>query len=384
MQHYSVTVRDLAHARSGDKGSNANIGVIAYSSQSYEILCRHLTAEVVTAYFQPLGVEETRRYELPNLMALNFVLKHILDGGGSRSLRLDAQGKALGQALLDMPLLISQEEWQHVKQLSPLQKSELITVDSPHPAYCVVTLNRSDKRNALNQELVEALSLKIEELNNSSQYRVIVLKGAGSIFCAGMDLQAVADEEGGSLMARLLVRLFTAIYNSPHVTIAAVHGAVLAGGVGLIAAADFVVAASNTRFALPETRRGLVAAQVMTLLMRQIAPRFIKEMVLTGEPVDAAWAKQTGLINRVVEEGELMQEVEKLVLSIIQGGEEAVAETKAFCDYIYPSPFTSDLERAQACLIQRRQSLEAQEGISAFLEKRLPNWLHTSLNQSKE
>lgn len=95
---------DIAYARSGDKGSSSNIGVIAYSPEGYQFLKEYLTAERVQAYFAPLGVTSTVRYELPNLIAFNFVLKDVLAGGGSRSLRIDAQGKALGQALLQIPI----------------------------------------------------------------------------------------------------------------------------------------------------------------------------------------------------------------------------------------------------------------------------------------
>lgn len=105
----TVPLRTIAYARSGDKGSSANIGVIAYTSLGYEFLLENLTADKVDAYFKPLGVISTVRYELPNLEAVNFVLKGILEGGGSRSLRLDAQGKALGQALLAMPICIEEE-----------------------------------------------------------------------------------------------------------------------------------------------------------------------------------------------------------------------------------------------------------------------------------
>lgn len=97
-------VRDLAYARSGDKGSDANIGIIAYDTEGYHYLLEHLTAERVQEYFKSLGVTSTIRYELPNLLALNFVLTDVLDGGGSRSLRIDSQGKTLGQALLEMEI----------------------------------------------------------------------------------------------------------------------------------------------------------------------------------------------------------------------------------------------------------------------------------------
>ena len=97
------TLRKIAHARSGDKGSNVNIGVIAYTQAGYEILEKKLTADVVQAYFSALGLKSVTRYELPNLLAFNFVLHGVLGKGGSRSLRLDPQGKVLGQILLDMP-----------------------------------------------------------------------------------------------------------------------------------------------------------------------------------------------------------------------------------------------------------------------------------------
>lgn len=99
-------VGDIAHARSGDKGSSANVGVIAYSGTGFEFLRNALTSERVMAFFRPLGVTNVTRYELPNLAALNFVLADALAGGGSRSLRIDAQGKTLGQAILEMPLEI--------------------------------------------------------------------------------------------------------------------------------------------------------------------------------------------------------------------------------------------------------------------------------------
>jgi hypothetical protein len=100
---------DIAYARSGDKGSNSNIGVIAYTQTGYSYLCDYLSEEKVKLYFESLKPSQVKRYELPNLRALNFVLQDILGGGGSRSLRIDSQGKALGQALLEMPIDIPEE-----------------------------------------------------------------------------------------------------------------------------------------------------------------------------------------------------------------------------------------------------------------------------------
>jgi hypothetical protein len=99
-----LRLADLAHGRSGDKGNHANVAVIAYTPAGYAWLCRHLTADVVRAYFQPLGPARVVRYEAPNLLAVNFVLYDVLAGGASRSLRSDAQGKTLALALLQMPI----------------------------------------------------------------------------------------------------------------------------------------------------------------------------------------------------------------------------------------------------------------------------------------
>ena len=99
-----VRVGELAHARSGDKGNRANIGVVAFDGECYAWLREHLTDAAVAGYFRPLGIGPVRRYELPNILALNFVLDDALAGGASRSLRLDSQGKALGVALLEMEL----------------------------------------------------------------------------------------------------------------------------------------------------------------------------------------------------------------------------------------------------------------------------------------
>src|SRR5262245_32576418 len=104
--HIPGTVRlgDLAHARSGDKGNRANVGVVADDPAAYAWLKEHLTAEAVADYLRPLGGRPVRRYELPNIRAFNFVIDHALGGGASRSLRLDSQGKALGVALLELRL----------------------------------------------------------------------------------------------------------------------------------------------------------------------------------------------------------------------------------------------------------------------------------------
>lgn len=109
MGERTIRLGDIAHARSGDKGSSATLGVFAYTEAGYWFLSEHLTETVMTAYFRPMGCDSVDRYEVPKLHTLNFVLNEILTGGGSRSLRIDAQGKAIGQIALEMTLEISDE-----------------------------------------------------------------------------------------------------------------------------------------------------------------------------------------------------------------------------------------------------------------------------------
>jgi len=105
----TIRLGEIAYARSGDKGSSANIGVIAKTEESYAVMVEHLTAARVAEFFGPMGTRSVTRFELPNLEALNFVLEGVLAGGGSRSLRVDAQGKALGQALLEIEIEVPEE-----------------------------------------------------------------------------------------------------------------------------------------------------------------------------------------------------------------------------------------------------------------------------------
>lgn len=108
----SIVLGDIAYARSGDKGGDANIGVIAYTAEGYNFLIGAVSSQVVLGFIRPLGAERVTRYELPNLGALNFVCQGVLAGGASLSLRTDAQGKVLGQMLLEMPLEIPEGLWE--------------------------------------------------------------------------------------------------------------------------------------------------------------------------------------------------------------------------------------------------------------------------------
>ena len=159
------------------------------------------------------------------------------------------------------------------------------------------------------------------------------------------------------------------------ITIAAVHGAAVAGGAGIMSACDFVVAAQKTKIGYPEVRRGLVAGLVMTFLRRQIGERNMRELLLASELIDAARAKEMGLVNRVVPQEDLMMEALKFAECVLQGAPGALTQTKQLIEEFWWRSVKQDIDVALKYHMQARQSAEAREGIAAFNEKRKPNWV---------
>ena len=168
--------------------------------------------------------------------------------------------------------------------------------------------------------------------------------------------------------------VLNAIDAAPFVTIAAVHGAAVAGGAGIMSACDFVVAAEKTKIGYPEVRRGLVAGLVMTFLRRQVGERNMRELVLGCELIDAARAKEIGLVNHVVPRNQLISEAQKFADSVLQGAPNALAQTKRLIEELWSTSVKDDVDLALKYHMQARESAEAREGIAAFNEKRKPNW----------
>src|SRR5689334_6865755 len=184
--------------------------------------------------------------------------------------------------------------------------SSLITTEQREEGITILTLNRPAKRNALSADLMEACSEAFESLSQDQTQRVIILRGEGPVFCAGLDLEEAFLPENAERTARLVARVLRAVYQVPQVTIAAVQGAAIAGGAGLMSACDLVVATPETRIGYTEVRRGLVAALVMTLLHRQVRERDARELLLLGDLIFAERAKEMGLVSRVVTQEKLM------------------------------------------------------------------------------
>jgi methylglutaconyl-CoA hydratase len=242
-------------------------------------------------------------------------------------------------------------------------------------AVTTLTLNRPDKRNALNVDLLEQLCVAIAAIEQDPAQRILILRGAGPVFCSGLDLVEAAEPQRAHASAELVDKALRTLGTTRLITIAAVQGAAVAGGAGLMSACDFAVATRDAKFGYPEVRRGLVPALIMTFLRRQLRERDARELLLLGKMFDASRAHAIGLINRIVaDEAALDTEVSTLVSSLVQGAPIALAETKRLLAELWPSPLIADLDRAHAYHVSARDSAEAKEGIAAFNEKRAPRW----------
>ena len=239
-----------------------------------------------------------------------------------------------------------------------------------------LTLHRPEKRNALNVDLLGALDDGIRQAESDATQRILVLRGAGPAFCAGLDLgEATTSGATTQRSAEHIHRVLEHLATTRLITIAAVHGAAIAGGAGLMSACDFALATRATQFGYPEVRRGLVPALVMTFLRRQLHERDARELLLLGERFDAEKAHALGLLNRVVPDALALDvEVKTLTLSLLQGAPGALAATKALLRQLWPATLADDLAAAHESHLHARNSLEAKEGMAAFAGKRAPNW----------
>jgi methylglutaconyl-CoA hydratase len=238
-----------------------------------------------------------------------------------------------------------------------------------------LTLNRPDKRNALNAELLQELCDAVTQTESNPTQRILILRGAGKVFCSGLDLGEAAQPGGAEASAALVSRALYSIANSRLISIAAIHGAAIAGGAGLASACDFAVATLDSKFGYPELRRGLVPALIMTFLRRQLRERDARELLLLGKLFGAEHALAIGLINRMVADNSALEtEVRTIVSSLVQGAPQALAETKKLLNELWPAPLSEDLKRAHEYHLSARKSPEAQEGVAAFNEKRQPSW----------
>jgi enoyl-CoA hydratase/carnithine racemase len=239
-----------------------------------------------------------------------------------------------------------------------------------------IVLNRPEKRNALSLELMEEMIAALREVSARAATRAIVIEGAGPAFSAGHDLSEMIGREE-SFLGELFDRctaMMEAIHALPQPVIAKVHGIATAAGCQLVAACDLAIAAEGTRFATPGVRIGLFCSTPMVPVSRAVGRKRAMQMLLTGEPIDAATALDWGLVNRVVP----LEELEPAVLELV----EAISRSSSYTVATGKRAFYAQIDQAERdayehCkLVMTENALadDAQEGMTAFLEKREPVW----------
>ncbi|ADP81252.1 crotonase/enoyl-CoA hydratase family protein [Pseudofrankia inefficax] len=237
----------------------------------------------------------------------------------------------------------------------------------------VITINRPEARNALDLSVATKICAAVDELDETDELRAGVLTGAGGTFCSGMDLKAFLRGERPVIEGRGLCGITQTRPRKPMV--AAVEGWALAGGFELALACDLVVASTAARFGVPEVKRGLVASGggALTLASR-IAPAVALELLLTGEPVDAARAFDVGLVNRLAEPGEALQTAVELATTIAGNGPLAVAASKLLATDGTQWRADERWRRQSEIVAPVAASEDAREGARAFAERRAPVW----------
>ncbi|MBI3535885.1 MAG: enoyl-CoA hydratase/isomerase family protein [Deltaproteobacteria bacterium] len=248
-----------------------------------------------------------------------------------------------------------------------------------------ITLNRPEKRNAFNDEVIRELTQIFSKEALDDKIRIIVLKGAGSAFCAGGDLQWISKSIELSYAenlkdTRALSQMFATINDCPKPLIGLIHGAAIGGGVGLVSVCDIAIATERTLFSLSEARLGIVAACIGPFVISKIGASNARRFFISSERFYAPKAQEIGLIHEVVaDEKELLLLCKKIIEGILQCGPNAINIAKKFVlDMSWPekrAQFPNCLHYTAEMLANIRVSEEGQEGVRAFLEKRKPKWL---------
>jgi methylglutaconyl-CoA hydratase len=241
-----------------------------------------------------------------------------------------------------------------------------------------ITLNRPERRNAMTPEMQTELIAAMEEAA-SSTCRIVVFRGAGEAFCAGLDLTALQamNEKGAAehrADAERIAKLFRTLYELPKPTIAVVHGAAIAGGTGLATICDFTLAVPTARFGYTEARIGFVPALVSAYLSLQIGDKRSRDLLLTGRLFDAAEAFRLGLVNEVVSPESLDERVDALAKVLSANSPESIRATKQLLATQNRAWLDAAIAQAMDANAMSRETADFREGVASFLEKRKPVW----------
>jgi methylglutaconyl-CoA hydratase len=259
--------------------------------------------------------------------------------------------------------------------------SPLVHLDATVEGIATVTLNRPEKKNAFNAELIAALAETFETLHGAEGVRAVFIRGAGATFSAGADLEwmraaAEFSDAQNRQDAFELARMLKLLWDIPALTVALVEGSVYGGGGGLVAACDMAVAAQNARFCFSEVRLGLIPATISPYVVHAIGPKAARGLFATARLFDAAYAEKIGLVTEVVADSVALDAArDRIAREILVCAPGAVAESKKLVDAVYGERIDHGLMEETARLIARaRASEEGQEGVRAFLDKTKPTW----------
>lgn len=238
-----------------------------------------------------------------------------------------------------------------------------------------ITLNRPEKRNALNEELLGDLKQALRDTEEDKAVRCVVIAGAGSDFCSGADLSAlekISKSSAGDNMADAssLAELYLLIRHLQVPVVAAVHGRALAGGCGLAMSCDLVLAAANARFGYPEVKIGFVPAMVSAILRRNVSEKLAFELLTCGDEIDAHEAHRIGLINRVFRDDTFLEEVKAYAERFSSRSKSAVSLTKAILYQIDGLAFRDAIDIGADVNVIARQTDDCRQGIAKFLNRR--------------
>ncbi len=244
-----------------------------------------------------------------------------------------------------------------------------------------LTINREDKRNALNGEVLRAMLAALRQVaqrDPAEGERVVVVTGAGGrVFCSGADLAQMAPDATGLEQHEgrgLLRDVVLAMRACPVPVVARVQGLCLAGGVGLALGADIVLASSDAQFGLPEVKLGLWPFMVSALLARHVGPKRALDLMLAGERIDATQAEAAGLVSRVFDAASYDADVDAYLARLVAAAPVAVRLGKAAFQAAQDTPLAPALEAMQAQLSLLTTTNDVAEGLTAFFEKRPPRW----------
>ena len=241
-----------------------------------------------------------------------------------------------------------------------------------------ITLNRPEKRNAITTQMIADLQSALDAIEKTNT-RVVIITGTGKAFCAGIDLellQAIAQQTPAENQddSRRIAKMFRKIWSYSRPMIAAVNGHALAGGCGIATLCDFTLSVPEAKFGYTEVKIGFLPAIVSVFLSRQIGEKRCRDLLLTGRLVEAAEAKELGLVNEIVSSERLLDRAHELAADLLAASPSSITRAKHLLVSAAAAGVDHDLERAVLESARVRCTPDFKEGLAAFLEKRKPIW----------